>query len=47
MVELYLHSPIRLHDVVLNEAQGPYILLYQKGVSSSTFLVTVHPSARY
>jgi hypothetical protein len=22
MVELYLHSPIRLHGVVLNEAQG-------------------------
>jgi hypothetical protein len=26
-VDLYNHSPIRLHDVVLNQAQGPFYLL--------------------
>jgi hypothetical protein len=26
-VELYLHSPIRLHGVVLRWAQGPYLTL--------------------
>jgi hypothetical protein len=28
-VELYLHSPIRLHGVVLNEAQGQLYLSFR------------------
>jgi hypothetical protein len=33
MVELYLHSPIRLHGVVLNQAQEQDYLLQNLGFS--------------
>jgi hypothetical protein len=45
MIELYFHSPVRLHGVVLNEAQGP-LYLYILGLPSS-FFSSYFPATSY